>query len=98
MYAVIRNYQDESTDFVNQLRERETDIKGLLQAIEGFVAYYLLDTGNGAMATVSVYTDRAGAEESTRAAGKFIQDAGLADSAPNPPTVTQGEVVIDAAR
>jgi hypothetical protein len=45
--------------------------------------------------TVSVFADRAGADESTRVAAKFVGDVGLVGRAalPNPPTVIQGEVV-----
>jgi ABC-type Fe3+-hydroxamate transport system substrate-binding protein len=44
MYAVIRNYQGEASDVVEQMRQREEGIKEVMRGIEGFVAYYLLDT------------------------------------------------------
>jgi hypothetical protein len=97
MYAVIRNYQDEASDVVEQLRRREESIKEVMRGIDGFLAYYLIDTQSGGVASVSVFEDRAGAEESTRAAGKWVRE-NIADWAPNPPTVIQGEVVIDASR
>jgi hypothetical protein len=69
---------------------------GLMSGIDGFVAYYLIDTGGGSLVTVSVFADRAGAEESTRAAAKLIGELGLVDALPNPPTIMQGEVAIHA--
>ena len=69
----------------------------MLRGIEGFVAYYLLDTQGGGFASVSVYENRASAEESTRAASKWVSE-NIADWTPNPPTVIQGEVAISAAR
>lgn len=97
MYAVIRNYEGEASDVVEQVRQREESVKEVMRGIEGFVAYYLLDTQGGGLASVGVFKDRAGAEESTRAAGKWIRE-NIADWIPNPPTVIQGEIVIDAAR
>ena len=98
MFAVIRTYEDESSDVIARITEHAAGLRELMSGIDGFVAYYLLDTGNSGVATVSVFTDRAGAEESTRAAGKWLRETGLADAVPNPPTVLQGEVAIDAAR
>ena len=97
MYTVVRNYTDEASDVVDQARQREGSIKELMRGIDGFVAYYLIDTQSGGLASVSVFEDRAGAEESTRAAGKWIRE-NIADWVPNPPTVIQGEVAIDASR
>ncbi len=97
MYAVVRNYTGEASDVVEQARQREESLKELMRGIDGFVAYYVIDTQGGGVASVSVFEDRAGAEESTRAAGKWIREH-IADWVPNPPTVIQGEVVIDASR
>jgi hypothetical protein len=97
MYTVIRNYQGEALDVVEQLRQRADSVKDLLRGIDGFVAYYLLDTRDGGFATISVYEERAGAEESTRAASKWVSE-NIADWTPNPPMVVQGEVAISTAR
>jgi hypothetical protein len=68
----------------------------MMRAIEGFVAYYLVDSGDGSLVTVSVFADRAGAEESTRSAAKLIGELELGHALPNPPTIMQGEVAIHA--
>jgi hypothetical protein len=44
-YAVVRNYEDEASDIVEQLRRRDLSLTEVMSAIDGFVAYYLLDTG-----------------------------------------------------
>jgi hypothetical protein len=97
MYAVVRNYTDEASDVVEQLKQREASVMAMIQGIEGFVSYYVLDTGNGGLATISVYETRAGAEESVRSAAKWVQE-NMADSIPNPPTVIQGEIALHASR
>ena len=97
MYAVVRSYQDEASDVVEQLKQREESVKEVMRGIDGFLAYYLIDTQSGGVATVSVFEDRSGAEESTRAAGKWVRE-NISDWVPNPPTIHQGEVVIDISR
>ena len=97
MFAVIRNYQNESPDVLEQIRMRTDAIRDVIAGIDGFQAYYLLDTREGGFATISVYEDRAGAEESTRAAAKWVGE-NIANWTPNPPTVIQGEVAINLAR
>lgn len=94
MYAVVRTYEDEAPDLIEQLRVRGDGFREVLRGIDGFVAYYVIDAGPGRVTTVSVFSDRAGAEESTRAGRKFVGD-NLAGWVPNPPTVVQGEVAID---
>ena len=62
-----------------------------------YQAYYLLDTWDGGFASISVSEDRAGAEESTRAAAKWVAE-NIADWTPNPPMIIQGDVAISLAR
>jgi ABC-type sulfate transport system substrate-binding protein len=59
------------------------------------VAYYWIDTGDGAMVSTSVFQDRAGADESIARAADFVRD-NLASLLPNPPQVMAGEVVASA--
>jgi hypothetical protein len=63
----------------------------IIKDASGFQAYYALDAGLGRLATVSVFEDRAGAEESTRMAADWIRE-NMASLLPNPPEVLQGEV------
>ena len=95
MYAVVRTYEDEAPDVVEQIRARGDGFREVLRGIDGFVAYYLIDAGPGRVTTVGVFADRAGAEESTRAGAKFVGEH-LAGWVPNPPTVVHGEVALDA--
>ncbi|WP_308122174.1 hypothetical protein [Streptomyces sp. WAC04114] len=64
----------------------------LLRQVQGFVAYYWVDAGDGVMVSTSVFQDRSGAEESTSRAKDFVRDR-LAALLPQPPQVTAGEVV-----
>jgi hypothetical protein len=97
MYLTIRNYEDEASDVVEQTIRRQDSLVALMRGIDGFVAYYIVDPGNGGLASVSVFETREGVEESTRAAAKWVAD-NVAQWAPKPPTVIQGSVALDAAR
>jgi hypothetical protein len=91
MYAVVRRYEG-VTDPAEAGRQVNEGFVPLLRQVQGFVAYYWVDAGEGVMVSTSVFQDRAGAEESTRRAGDFVRER-LAALLPNPPQVTAGEVV-----
>jgi hypothetical protein len=63
----------------------------IISQTPGFVAYYLVDAGDDIGATVSVFQDQAGAEESNRMAADWVRQhiASLVASAPE---ITAGEV------
>ena len=58
----------------------------------GFIAHYWIDAGDGVMASLSVFDDKYGADESVRLAHKWVQE-NAATLIPNPPQVTEGNVV-----
>ena len=64
MFAVIRHYHFDpmnSAEIDTAVRE---NFVPLVSKAKGFVRYYWLDTGKGEGASVSVFKDKAGAEES----------------------------------
>jgi hypothetical protein len=95
MYIVVRDYRGEAQDVVAQVVQRQDSVKEAMRGIKGLVAYYLIDTGNGGLASISVFEDQAGAEESVRVAANWVRE-NMAQWAPNPPTVIQGEVAFEA--
>jgi hypothetical protein len=82
-------------DVVAQAVQRQDSVKEAMRSSKGLVAYYLIDTGNGGLASISVFEDQAGAEESVRVAANWVRE-NIAEWAPNPPTVIQGEVAFEA--
>jgi hypothetical protein len=93
MYATVRNYAG-MEGMADALVEHEDDVKSLITAIDGFRAYYLIKTSDGAI-SISVYDDESGAEESTRQAGDWTRE-NLPGVATGSPQVSAGEVVIQA--
>ena len=94
MYAVIRTYPG-NRELADALVENESDVKRIISGIDGFRAYYLIKTGDGEAASISVFDDRNGAEESSRQAGDWLRE-NLGNMSISPPQVTAGEVVISA--
>ncbi len=91
MHTSIRIYQVDPGS-VDEFRRGVNE--GFLPTIKdasGFQAYYALDAGGGRFATVSVFEDRAGAEESTRMAADWVRQ-NMPSLLPNPPEVLEGEV------
>ena len=90
MHAVIRHYRfdpSNSADINHQVRE---GFVPRLRETPGFVAYYWLDTGEGEGASVSVFEDKAGAEESVRLAADYVAEK--LSALLGKPEITQGEV------
>ncbi len=93
MYATVRTYSS-SPELADPLVSNEAAVKSLLTGIEGFRAYYLIRTTEGAV-SVSVYESDQGAAESTAAAASWIRE-NLPDIGGSAPEVSSGEVVISA--
>jgi hypothetical protein len=91
MYATVRKYTAGS-DFADALVENESEVRRIIEGIDGFHAYYLIRTDDGA-ASVSVYDDQSGAEESNRQAADWVRE-NLPDLSISPPQISAGEVII----
>lgn len=91
MFATVRRYEG-VVDSAETGRRVQEGFVPILKSIAGFVSYTFADAGNGVMVSTSVFTDRAGAEESTVRAAAWVEE-NLAELLPNPPAVTAGEVV-----
>ena len=92
MFATIRVYSG-SSELVDALIENAAEVKRLISEIDGFKAYYLVRTADGA-ASVSVYDNQTGATASDQAARAWIGE-NLPDLNVTPPQVSAGDVVID---
>jgi heme-degrading monooxygenase HmoA len=93
MYATVRTYS-ETPELADALVNRVDDVKRIISGIDGFRAYYLIRTGDGAV-SISIYDNESGVEESSRVAAGWIRE-NLPEFAGSPPEVSAGEVVIDA--
>jgi heme-degrading monooxygenase HmoA len=88
VYATIRRYSDPEVG--ERLRERADDVLGIVSAISGFRAYYLIETDSETV-SVTVYDDESSATASNQAAASWLAEnmPGVAAS-----QVSGGEVVV----
>ena len=66
MYAVVRRYRFDPNNSEEINRRVRDAFVHLLRKTPGFEAYYWLDTGEGEGASLRVFRDKAGVEESHR--------------------------------
>jgi hypothetical protein len=71
MFAVIRHYHFDPKDSAEIDRQVREHFVPLIKKAKGFVRYYWLDTGKGEGASISVFENKAGADESVRLAADY---------------------------
>ena len=91
MHVVIRRYRTDPGSVSEIMRHVNEGFIPIIKDAEGFLAYYALNAGAGEIATVGVFKDQAGAEESIKMAADWVRQ-NLAALLPNPPEITAGEV------
>lgn len=91
MFVAIRRYEVDAASAATITRHVDEGFIPLIKAAPGFRAYYWIDAGDGVMASVSVFDDEAGAQESVRLAADYVREH-LAPLMPHPPEVTAGAV------
>ena len=74
MFAVIRHYHFDPKDGAEIDRRIHEEFVPIVKSAKGFVRYYWLDTGDGEGASLSVYKDKAGADESVRLAAAYVKE------------------------
>ena len=91
MYAAVRHYhfKKEDSDKIDKLVQ--DGLVPLLKNAKGFVTYYWVNTGEGEGASLSVFNDKAGADESIRLAAEFVK-AHMSEVAIQKPEIIEGPV------
>ena len=74
MFAVVRHYHYEPRDGPKIDKMVREEFVPIIKQAKGFVRYYWLDTGKGEAASVSVFKDKAGADESVHLAADFVKN------------------------
>ena len=91
MYVAVRRYEG-VTDPQKVAQLVEKGFLPIISEMPGFIAYYLVDAGDGVTVSTSVFEHKDAEEQSTFRAGEFVQEH-LLPLLPNPPQVTAGELV-----
>ena len=91
MYVAVRRYEG-VTDSQKVAQVAREGFLPIISEMPGFVAYYLVDAGDGVTVSTSVFEHKDAEEQSTFRAGEFVQEH-LLPLMPNPPQITAGELV-----
>ncbi len=88
MHTVIRRYEGVE-DTADVARRAVEEFGPMLKGRPGFQGYWVVDAGNGVMATITVFETEEAAVDSTSAAADWIRES-LPELASNTPQVTVG--------
>jgi hypothetical protein len=89
MYTAIRRYEG-VMDTAEVPRRAVEEFSPRLRDQPGFMGYWVVDAGDGVLATISVFESETAARESTAAAAAWIRESTVGELIPNPPQVTAG--------
>jgi|SRR5215217_3799831 hypothetical protein len=90
MYAAVRRFEG-VTDSQKVVQVAKEGFVPIISQMPGFVAYYLVDAGDGVTVATSVFEHKDAEEQSTFVAGEFVAEH-LLPLLPNRPQITAGEV------
>jgi hypothetical protein len=94
MHATVRRYEGvDKTRTVELTKKVDETLMPSLSKLPGFSGYYLIKAENDVITTIGLFDNSTQASDSTRIASEWIRDEKLESVLPNPPKVTDGEVI-----
>ncbi len=97
MYASVRKYQMDPASVGELTQKVEEGFVPIVSGVPGFIAYYVVDGGDGTVLSINIFENQAGAEESTKRAADWVGES-IASHLPNAPEATAGEVTVHKAK
>jgi heme-degrading monooxygenase HmoA len=92
MYVVIRRYNIAPGSADTIVQKISESFVPLISGMPGFVGWHLINPGDGTIASISIFEDKAGAEASTKTATEWVRQ-NLASVIRTAPVIVTGEVV-----
>ncbi len=75
MYAAIRRYRIDSNRIPEAIQHTLENFVPLIRQTPGLLNYYVIDAGDGALATITIAESREGVEAANRMAAEHIKQA-----------------------
>lgn len=97
MYGTLRRYKIAPGSADRLAREVQESFVPIVSKLPGFREYFWINSGDNVMCSLSIFDNRAGAEESVRKAADWVRERNLGSLLPNPPEITTGEIVAHQA-
>ena len=99
MFATIRRYEGIDQARTSELVKKvDETLLPRLSKLPGFGGYHLIKAEDGAISSVGFFDTSEQADESTRVASNWVREQKLETALPNPPKITNGEVVLHKTR
>jgi hypothetical protein len=94
MHATVRRYEGVDKTRTDELTRKVNEtLLPSLSKLPGFSGYYLLEAENGVMTSIGLFDNSSQGVDSTRIASEWIRNEKLESVLPNPPKVTDGEII-----
>ena len=95
MHATVRRYEGVDQSRTDELTKKiDQTLLPRLSKLPGFEGYYLIEADKGVMSSIDFFDTSAHADESTRVATTWVREEKLDTALPNPPKITDGEVIV----
>jgi hypothetical protein len=95
MHATVKRYEGVDQSRTDELTKKvDETLLPRLSKLPGFEGYYLIEAGNGVMSSIGLFDTSEQADESTRVAANWLSEEKLEAALPNPPKITDGEVIV----
>ena len=93
MYASARHYTMGAGSLDALMHRVDTEFAPAISQEPGFVGYFMLDTGDATVETVSIFRDRASAEQSNELAADYVRE-NLGEFELTRTAISGGEVLV----
>ena len=97
MFASIRKYKTSPGSAAELSKLVNDGFVPIISKAPGYVAYYVVDAGNDIVASISIFQDKAGAEQSVQMAAEWVKQ-NIASLLPDPPEITAGAVTVQGKK
>jgi len=96
MWCSVRQYKSDPSQVADIMHLADEEFAEQLGEEPGFIEYHLVDCGDGQVCSITLFSDREGAEKSNDLAAQFVRDR-LAAFEINRTSMLAGEVMVNRA-
>lgn len=93
MHASVRRYKMDPTSVEELNRRVQEGFIPIVSELAGFLAYYVVNAGDGEIISISIFEEKGGADKSTGSASDWIEE-NIASLLPTSPEIAAGEIIM----
>src|SRR4029453_4262273 len=97
MHATIRRYEGVDQNRTVELTKKVNEtLVPQLSKLQGFKGYYMIESGNGVFSSLGLFESPEQMEEAAKLPSSWVRAEKLDPAPPNPPTITNGKIVVQS--